>query len=295
MRGSYCLTFFVFFSMSSDLKKPVQISGYGWGMNHSHRLHNPFESDAQRGKIAVVSGASSGIGRATAQQMRATGWTVYAVARRAERLHQLAEETGVIPVVLDITDESAVTQTALRIIEENSGSIDALVNISGGAVGADSIADADGSGWRSMFELNVLGTLNMIRAFLPALRASGEGTILNLTSTAAEHGYEGGGGYNASKFGERGLTEALRLEEAEHNIRVIEVAPGMVHTEEFSLNRLGSPEAAEKVYEGVEKPLTAEDVAQTVTFAVNVPHHINLDRIVMRPVAQASQFKVIRK
>lgn len=256
---------------------------------------DPFTPQLHEGKIAVVSGASSGIGRATAYQMRATGWTVYAIARRAERLQELENDIGVIPVVLDITDEQAVQKVAHRIIEENNGLIHALVNISGGAVGADAVADAELPGWRSMFELNVLGTLSMIRQFLPALRASGEGTILNLTSTAAEHGYEGGAGYNAAKFGERGLTEALRLEEAEHNIRVIEVAPGMVHTEEFSVNRLGSVAAAAKVYEGVEKPLTAEDVAQTVAFALNVPHHVNLDRIVMRPVAQASQFKVIRK
>ena len=126
--------------------------------------------------------------------------------------------------------------------------------------------------------MNVLGILHMVRVFAEALRLNGHGTILNLTSTAAERGYEGGAGYNAAKFGARGLTEALRLEEAEHNVRVIEICPGMVHTEEFSLNRLGSKEAAERVYAGVEKPLTAEDVAQTVTFALNVPHHVNLDR-----------------
>lgn len=256
---------------------------------------NPFSSDAQSGKIAVVSGASSGIGRATATLMRATGWTVYGVARRADHLNDLAKQTGVIPCPLDITDADAVQQRTEKILQETGGVMNALVNISGGARGADTVADVNPAGWRTMFEVNVLGTLNMTRAFLPALRACGEGTVLNLTSTAAEHGYEGGAGYNAAKFGERGMTEALRLEEAENNIRVIEVSPGMVHTEEFSLNRLGSPEAAEKVYAGVEKPLTAQDVAQTFTFALNISHHIDLDRITMRPVAQASQFKVIRK
>ena len=146
-----------------------------------------------------------------------------------------------------------------------------------------------------MYEVNVLGTLNTVRAFLPDLRANGRGTVLNLTSTAAEAGYEGGGGYNAAKFAERGLTEALRLEEAEHNVRVIEIRPGMVRTEEFSLNRLGSREAADAVYRGVEQPLTAEDVARVNVLAVTLPHHIALDTVTLRPVAQAAQHKVIRR
>ncbi len=256
---------------------------------------NPFEPNAASGKIAVVSGASSGIGRATVEQMRATGWTVYAVARRTERLEELSRQTGATAVPLDITDENAVKKAATRILKETGGVLHALVNISGGAIGIDSVQEGKSDQWLEMFRLNVLGTLHMTQAFLPALRTSGEGTVLNLTSTAAEHGYEGGAGYNAAKFGERGMTEALRLEEAEHNVRVIEICPGMVHTEEFSLNRLKSAEAAAKVYAGVEKPLTATDVAQTITFALNIPHHIDLDRITMRPVAQASQFKVIRK
>ncbi|MFW0110328.1 SDR family oxidoreductase [Rothia sp. P13129] len=256
---------------------------------------NPFDAQAHTGKIAVVTGASSGIGRATVEQMCASGWTVYAVARRVERLEELAQRTGAIPTPIDITDINAVQATSAQVLEQTGGTLHALVNISGGAVGVDHVADGKPDDWAFMYRLNVLGTLNMIQAFLPALRQSAEGTILNLTSTAAEAGYEGGGGYNAAKFGQRGLTEALRLEEAEHNIRVIEISPGMVHTEEFSANRLGSAEAAQKVYEGVEHPLTAADVAQTVTFAVNVPHHINLDRVVMRPVAQAAQYKVIRR
>lgn len=263
-------------------------------MGQTQLAQNPFAHNAQQGKIAVVTGASSGIGRASVEQLCATGWTVYALARRYDHLQELGESTGAIPIAVDITDEEAVIDVAQRILAETDQRIDALVNIAGGAMGADSVLLGKPQDYRAMFELNVLGTLHMIQAFLPALRANGGGSILNLTSTAAEHGYEGGAGYNASKFGARGVTEALRLEEAENNIRVIEIAPGMVHTPEFSLKRLGSAEAAEKVYAGVEKPLLAEDVAQTVTFALNVPHHINLDRVVMRPVAQASQFKVIR-
>jgi NADP-dependent 3-hydroxy acid dehydrogenase YdfG len=119
--------------------------------------------------------------------------------------------------------------------------------------------------------------------------------VLNLTSTAALAAYEGGGGYNAAKFAQHAMTGALRLEEAEHNVRVIEVAPGLVFTEEFALNRLGDRQAADKVYQGVEKPLTAEDVADVVRYAVTAPHHVNLDQIVIRPVAQAANHKLIRK
>ena len=246
---------------------------------------NPFAPNSQAGKVAVVTGASSGIGRATVQQLTATGWNVYALARRAERLAILEAETGAHPVTCDVTDEAAVRAAAKNILAETGGRVNALVNIAGGAIGLDRVADGSPEDYLAMYRVN---------AFIPALRASGEGSILNLTSTAAEGGYEGGAGYNAAKFGARGLTEALRLEEADNNLRVIEIRPGMVHTEEFSLNRLGSAEMAAKVYEGVEKPLVAEDVAQTVVFALNVPHHVNLDCITLRPVAQASQFKVIR-
>ncbi|MDO4898781.1 MAG: SDR family oxidoreductase [Rothia sp. (in: high G+C Gram-positive bacteria)] len=264
-------------------------------MFHAKTPANPFNQDAARGKVAVVTGASSGIGRETAVQLAATGWQVFAVARRADRLQELAKASGVTPLPLDITDKAAAEAAYRTVMDATGSKLDALVNISGGAIGADKVAEADAAGWAAMFELNVLGTLNMVTTFLPALRENGEGTVLNLTSTAAEAGYEGGGGYNAAKFGERALTEALRLEEAEHNVRVIELRPGMVQTEEFSRNRLGSDDAAAKVYAGVAKPLLAEDVAQTITFALNVPHHINLDHITMRPVAQAAQYKVIRK
>lgn len=254
---------------------------------------SPFRSWAGDGKVAMVTGASSGIGRATVHQLVATGWTVYALARRTDRLYTLQQETGAHPVTCDVTNETAVAFAAEQILGEQ-GTVDALVNIAGGAIGLDPVSEGKPEDYLQMYRMNVLGILNTVRAFSGALRQNGHGTILNLTSTAAEHGYEGGAGYNAAKFGARGLTEALRLEEAEHNVRVIEICPGMVHTEEFSLNRLGSQEAADRVYEGVPNPLTAEDVAQTVTFALNVPHHINLDRITLRPVAQASQFKVIR-
>jgi len=248
---------------------------------------------ASAAKSAVVTGASTGIGEATVRALRQEGWTVFAVARRADRLEALADTTGAVAVPADVTDDADVA----RLVDEvtRAGGIDTLINIAGGARGADKVADAKTEDWAWMYEVNVLGTMKLTRAFLPMLRACGEGTVLNLTSTAGLSAYEGGGGYNAAKFAQHALTGALRLEEAEHNLRVIEVAPGMVQTEEFSLNRLGDAGAAEKVYAGVEKPLTAGDVADVVRFAVTAPHHVNLDQIVIRPVAQASNFKVIRK
>jgi len=248
---------------------------------------------ASAAKSAVVTGASTGIGEATVRALRQEGWTVFAVARRADRLEALADATGAVALPADVTDDADVA----RLVDEvtRAGGIDTLINIAGGARGADKVADAETEDWAWMYEVNVLGTMKLTRAFLPMLRACGEGTVLNLTSTAGLSAYEGGGGYNAAKFAQHALTGALRLEEAEHNVRVIEVAPGMVQTEEFSLNRLGDAGAAEKVYAGVEKPLTAGDVADVVRFAVTAPHHVNLDQIVIRPVAQASNFKVIRK
>ena len=240
-----------------------------------------------------MTGASTGIGEATVRALAAGGWKVFAVARREERLAALGSETGAVPFAADISNDADVE--ALLSAVTSAGGADTLINIAGGARGADTLADADADDWDWMYQVNVLGTMKMIRAFLPMLREHGEGTVLNLTSTAGLIAYEGGGGYNAAKFAQHALTGALRLEEAENNIRVIEVAPGLVRTEEFSLNRLGGKEAAAKVYEGVEKPLTAEDVADVVSYAVSLPHHINLDQIIIRPVAQAAAHKLIRK
>lgn len=243
---------------------------------------------------ALVTGASSGIGAATAHRLTSEGWQVFAVARRTEKLEHLAEQEGIIPVVCDVTDPAQVAAALEKVTAE--GGIDTLINNAGGALGMDTVAEGAAEDWRWMYEVNVLGALNMIQAFLPMLRAHGEATVLNVTSTAGLVAYEGGGGYNAAKFGEHALTGALRLEEAENNIRVIEVLPGMVKTDEFSAKRLrGDAAAAEKVYAGVEQPLVAEDVAEVIAHAVTLPHHINLDQVVVRPVAQAAQHKVIRK
>ncbi|GAA1119713.1 SDR family oxidoreductase [Citricoccus alkalitolerans] len=256
------------------------------------------ERNTRLNRAAVVTGASSGIGRAAAAQLAAEGWTVYAVARRAKRLQSLAEAvpagTGtIVPVPADVTDAEQMARA--RQVVEDGGGVDTVLCIAGGARGTDRVADGQAGDWDWMYRVNVQGTLNTTQAFLPLLRATGHGTVLVLTSTAGLASYEGGGGYNAAKMAQHGLVGALRLEEVDHNIRVVEVLPGLVHTEEFTLNRLGGDqEAADRVYAGVEKPLTAEDVADVCTYAVSVPHHVNLDQIVLRPVAQAANFKMIR-
>ncbi|WOH17080.1 SDR family oxidoreductase [Paenarthrobacter sp. GOM3] len=248
---------------------------------------------AVQNKTAVVTGASTGIGEATVRALASTGWKVFAVARRADRLGALGDETGAVPFPADITVDDDVAALLAAVTE--GGGADTLINIAGGARGADLIANADTEDWDWMYQVNVLGTMKITRAFLPMLRDNGEGTVLNLTSTAGLSAYEGGAGYNAAKFAQHAMTNALRLEEVGNNVRVIEVAPGLVHTEEFALNRLGDKDAAAKVYEGVEKPLTAADVADVVKYAVSLPHHINLDQIVVRPVAQAANHKLVRK
>src|SRR5699024_6167793 len=187
---------------------------------------------------ALVTGATSGIGRATAYKLVSDGWTVFAAGRRKENLDTLASEceglTGqLVPVTVDVTDDASIE--TLYATVEAAGGIDTVLNIAGGAMGAESIADGNIDDWQWMIETNVFGSLRVIQTFLPMLRAHGEGTILNLTSTAGTVAYEGGGGYNAAKFGQHALTGALRLEEAEHNIRVVEVLPGLVKTDEFAL------------------------------------------------------------
>ena len=165
---------------------------------------------------------------------------------------------------------------------------------SGLPLGVDQVAEADLSKWQGMYDMNVLGALRVTRALLPALRASGRGDVLFVTSVAAQEAYPGGSGYNAAKAGEHMLARALRLELNGEKVRVIEIAPGMVHTEEFSLTRLGDQAAADKVYDGVEKPLTAEDCADVISYALNAPHHVNLDLVTVRPLAQAAAHAVAR-
>ncbi|WP_407342288.1 SDR family NAD(P)-dependent oxidoreductase [Pengzhenrongella phosphoraccumulans] len=242
---------------------------------------------------AVVTGASSGIGAATTRQLRALGWDVVAVARRADRLAALAAETGAVALVADVTDDDDVARLATTVTAQ--GPVHAVVNVAGGAVGASSVETASIDDWRAMFEVNVLGTLRVTRALLPALRASGRGDVVVLTSTAAHDTYPGGGGYVAAKHAERQIATTLRLELIGQPIRVIEIAPGMVRTEEFSLNRFGGNAAkADAVYAGVDAPLTGDDVADAIVWTLTRPHHVNIDQMVIRPRAQVSNTQVAR-
>jgi NADP-dependent 3-hydroxy acid dehydrogenase YdfG len=238
-----------------------------------------------------VTGASSGIGAATVRRLAAEGFEVIAAARRADRLERLAAETGCRAAPLDVTDPAAVEAFAADL-----ESCRMLVNNAGGAFGMDPVASGDESDWQRMYDVNVLGTLRMTRALLPKLAASGDGVVVNLTSTAAFTAYEGGGGYVAAKHAQRALSETLRLELCGQPVRVTQVAPGMVKTEEFSLVRFGGDSArSDAVYAGVPGPLSADDVADCIAWAVTRPWNVNIDTIVVRPRAQAAQHKVHRE
>ncbi|GHD49012.1 SDR family NAD(P)-dependent oxidoreductase [Streptomyces galbus] len=247
-------------------------------------------------RIAVVTGASSGIGAATARRLAAAGYRVVLTARREDRIEALAKEIteaggSATAYRLDVTDRAAVDEFATAF-----KTIGVLVNNAGGALGADPVATGDPQDWRTMYETNVLGTLNVTQALLPKLEASGDGTVVVVSSTAAHSTYEGGGGYVAAKHGAHVLAETLRLEIVGKPVRVIEIAPGMVKTDEFALTRFGGDrEKAAKVYEGVAEPLTADDVADTITWAVTRPSHVNVDLLVLRPRAQASNTKIHRE
>ncbi|MEH3034458.1 MAG: SDR family NAD(P)-dependent oxidoreductase [Aeromicrobium erythreum] len=240
---------------------------------------------------AVVTGASSGIGEATARRLAAEGYRVVCVARRTERIERLADEIGGQAVTCDVTDADQVAALA----EAAGPEVALLVNNAGGAIGLDPVESADPDDWRRMYETNVIGTLQVTRALLPALESSGAGTVLNLGSTAGRIAYEGGGGYTAAKHGVAVMTETLRLELVGRPVRVCEVAPGMVRTEEFALTRFdGDAERAEAVYRGVDEPLTADDVADVVAWVATRPQHVNVDLVVVKPIAQAAQHKVHR-
>jgi NADP-dependent 3-hydroxy acid dehydrogenase YdfG len=242
-------------------------------------------------RTAVVTGASSGIGAATARKLAAEGFHVFCAARRTDRIEALAAEIGGTAVVCDVTSEDSVLDLAARVGDR----LDVLVNNAGGAFGANPVAQADSDEWRRMFEVNVIGLMQVTRALLPALIASGAGVILNVGSTAGRIAYEGGGGYTAAKHGTKVVTETLRLELFDQPVRVCEIAPGMVKTDEFALVRFdGDREKAEAVYSGVAEPLTADDVADAITWMVTRPAHVNIDELVIKPRAQAAQHKVDR-
>jgi NADP-dependent 3-hydroxy acid dehydrogenase YdfG len=262
-----------------------------WFMPGTEPAHSPSPSSLPgTGRTAVVSGASSGIGAATATRLAADGFDVVLGARRLDRLTALADSIGARALPLDITDQASVDAFAGALDR-----VDVLVNNAGGAFDADPVAEADLDAWSRSYEVNVLGTVRLTKALLPALRASGAGDVLFVGSTAGLISYEGGASYTAAKHGVHTLAETLRLELNGEPVRVIEIAPGMVRTEEFTLNRLGSAEAAASVYRGVREPLVADDVADCIGWALTRPHHVNIDLLVVRPLAQAAQHKVHRE
>jgi len=246
-------------------------------------------------RVAVVTGASSGIGAASARGLAAAGYRVVLTARRADRLAdvaaQIADSGGsAVMHELDVTDRPAVDAMA-----QSLDRCDVLVANAGGAVGADTIADSSAADWQAMYDVNVLGTLHVTQALLPKLIGSGAGTIVLMGSTAGLISYEGGGGYVVAKHGTHAFAETLRLELFDQPIRVIEIAPGMVKTAEFAVNRYrGDADKAAKVYAGVAEPLTDTDVADAVVWSVTRPPHFNVDLMVIRPRAQAAQHKVHR-
>jgi NADP-dependent 3-hydroxy acid dehydrogenase YdfG len=250
-----------------------------------------MSSPSTTSPVALVTGASSGIGAASARRLAADGFHVVLAARRRDRLDTLAKEIGGTALTLDVTDQASVDELAGAVPECR-----VLVNNAGGAKGLDPIENADPADWAWMYDVNVLGTLRVTKAMLPALVRSGAGHVVVMSSTAGRIVYEGGAGYTAAKHGATALAETLRLELSGKPVRVSEIAPGMVRTDEFGLVRFGGDaEKAASVYAGVREPLTAEDIADCVGWVVTRPPHVDIDLLVVKPLAQAAQHKVDRE
>lgn len=240
-------------------------------------------------RIAVVTGASAGIGAATARSLAAQGFRVYCAARRLEKVEEVASEIGGVAVACDVTDQSQVDDLVAQVGDR----VDVLVNNAGGAIGLEPVGEADLEAWQRMYDSNVLGAARMTKALLPALEAA-KGVVIFITSVAADGGYEGGAGYCGVKAAERAIAQAMRLELFDRPVRIAEVVPGMVHTD-FSVNRFnGDEERAAKVYDGVVEPLVAEDIAECITFIATRPAHVNIDRMTVRPRSQPAQHKIHR-
>lgn len=242
--------------------------------------------------VAVVTGASGGIGAACARRLADDGYRVIVAARREDRIAAIAEEIGGQAVVCDVTKPADIE--ALRAAAGDRVAV--LVNNAGGALGTDPVVDADLDEWRTMYETNVIGVAAVTQALMPALRAADHGTVIVIGSTAGQAAYEGGGGYCAAKFAVRAVVDSLRLELNGTPIRVCEIAPGMVKSEGFALTRMhGDTAAADKVYAGVAEPLVEEDIAECVSWVCGLPGHMNIERMIVRPVAQAANHKVHRE
>jgi NADP-dependent 3-hydroxy acid dehydrogenase YdfG len=245
-------------------------------------------------EYAVITGASSGIGAATARLLAKNGYHVIAAARRADRLKALAaEDENIEALTLDVTVQSEIDALA-EYLQGKPVSI--LINCAGGAFDADSVNDSDPEIWKKTYDVNVVGSVRMVKAMTPLMQQFGRGHIVMISSTAGHRAYENGGSYVAAKFAETSLVETLRLELNGQPIRVTEIAPGMVKTDEFAVQRFqGDREKAAKVYEGVTRPLVAEDVAEAIRWSVMLPSHFNVDSLLIRPIAQAQTHKVYRQ
>jgi NADP-dependent 3-hydroxy acid dehydrogenase YdfG len=240
--------------------------------------------------LAVVTGASSGIGAASARYLARAGFEVICAARRLDRVEALAKEIDGRAVRCDVTSADDVA----ALTDAVGGELQVLVNNAGGAFGFEPVAEADLDAWRQMYEVNVIGVAAVTKSLLPALIA-GRGTIIVMGSTAGQVAYEGGGGYVAAKHGAKAVVDTLRLELYDQPVRVCEIAPGMVRSEGFALTRFGGDQAkADAVYAGVTEPLTSDDIADIVAWIATRPPHVNIDRITVRPRAQAAQHKVHR-
>ncbi|RIV37190.1 SDR family NAD(P)-dependent oxidoreductase [Micromonospora radicis] len=250
-------------------------------------------------RVAIVTGASSGIGAATARRLAGEGFHVLAAARRTDRLAGLVDQITAdggtaTAVACDVTSDESVAALA-QAARQAPGPVTLLVNNAGGARGLDPVETGSVEDWQWMYDVNVLGTLRVTQALLPELAASGAGTIVVVSSTAGFTVYEGGGGYTAAKHAQTAVAGTLRLELCGRPVRVIEIDPGMVKTDEFALVRFGGDAGrAEAVYAGVAEPLLADDVADCIAWCATRPQHVNVDRLVVRPLAQAAQHKVHR-
>jgi NADP-dependent 3-hydroxy acid dehydrogenase YdfG len=240
---------------------------------------------------AVVTGASSGIGAATARRLAADGFDVVAAVRSVDRLQELAaEHPSIRAVALDVTDPASVADLAVGLPD-----VALLVNNAGGAIGTDPIERANPDDWQWMYDVNVIGVLRVTQALLPALEAGAGGHIIMMSSIAGHIAYEGGGGYTAAKHGTTVVAETLRLELNGRPVRVSEIAPGMVRTDEFATKRMrGDTDAAAATYRGVAEPLVAEDIADCVAWVATRPAHVDIDLLVVKPLAQAAAYKVHR-
>jgi len=245
-------------------------------------------------EYALITGSSSGIGAATARALADNGYHVIAAARRIDKLKELAASNENIEAFeLDVTDQVSVDALVAHL---GSAPVSILVHSAGGAFDADSVMDSDPALWQKTFDINVVGAVRMVKALTPIFRQHRKGHIVLITSTAAHRTYENGGSYAAAKFGEASLVDTLRLELNGEPIRISEIAPGIVKTEEFANIRYkGNTEAAAKIYEGIEKPLIADDVAEAIRWVVMLPDHFNVDSMLIKPLAQAVSHKVYRK